>query len=553
MTLTRIVTAGRDIAIDQGQFLNDGKSINPARIAELKELLVCGCLCSETKINGASEPDKVELHGTSTENALVYGALLAGFDVLACRQANPLDAIQHRSEKRPYMISAHYDAEGRRRYYVKGSPPEVLAMCRWQMRAGKLYELDTMQRAAIERLNDAMSGNALRVLGMAYAEEEGEEGADLEGRLVWLGLAGMTDPIRAGVKPLIKVLHQAGIETVMITGDQSTTAFAIADQLGIPGDNRLEILDSSELTSVDPELLAAIANRVHVYSRVSPAHKLRIVQAIQAAGRTVAMTGDGINDGPALKASDLGIAMGETGTDIAREVADVVLEKDNLETLVIAIRDGRATYENIRKSVQFFLGTNLSEIMIMATAMTLGIGFPLNVMQLLWINIISDIFPGLALSMEEPEPDILDRPPRDSQASLFSKSDFKRMAFDATSITASSLGAYSYGLARYGGGARAASLAFQSLTIGQLLNAYSCRSLNHSLFEGPPLPPNRYLNMAMAGSLGLQALTIWFPPIRGLLGVSRLSLMDLGVISAASLVSLSVIETSKTSREKSHG
>jgi Ca2+-transporting ATPase len=550
MTLTRIVTAGREITIDQGQFLNDTKPINTWKIAELKELLICGCLCSETKINGTGGPDQIELHGSSTENALVYAAMAAGLDVRACRQANPLDAIQHRSEKRPYMISAHFDADGHRRYYVKGSPPEVLAMCRWQMRDGKHDELNALQRAEIERRNDAMSGNALRVLGMAYAMEEGNGTADLKGRLIWLGLAGMTDPIRAGVKPLIKVLHQAGIETVMITGDQSTTAFAIADQLEIPGDNRLEILDSSELTSVDPELLAAIAKRVHVYSRVSPAHKLRIVQAIQAAGRTVAMTGDGINDGPALKASDLGIAMGETGTDIAREVADVVLEKDNLETLVVAIRDGRATYENIRKSVQFFLGTNLSEVMIMATAMTLGIGFPLTVMQLLWINIISDIFPGLALSMEEPEPDILNRPPRDSQAPLFSTGDFKRMAFDAAAITASSLGAYGYGLARYGGGDRAASLAFQSLTIGQLLNAYSCRSLNHSLFDGPSLPPNRYLNMAMAGSLGLQALTIWLPPIRRLLGVASLSPADLGVVGAASLLSLSIIETSKTSQDK---
>jgi Ca2+-transporting ATPase len=550
MTLKRIVTADREVVIEKKQFFNDRRPIDPLSVAELQELLICGSLCSETKIDGTDPTGKLELLGSSTENALVHAAMVADLDVRGCRRENPLLSIQHRSEKRPYMISCHRRPDGRRRCYVKGSPPEVLAMCRWRLHGGGLQPLDAMQRAEIERVNDAMSGQALRVLGMAYADSAEEGGAALEGQLVWLGLAGMTDPVRDGVKPLIGVLHRAGIETVMITGDQSTTAFAIADQLGIPGDNRLEILDSSELTSVDPELLAAIAKRVHVYSRVSPAHKLRIVQAIQAAGKTVAMTGDGINDGPALKASDLGIAMGRTGTDIAREVADVVLEKDNLETLVVAIKDGRATYENIRKSVQFFLGTNLSEILIMTAAMTLGIGFPLNVMQLLWINIISDIFPGLALSLEEPEPDILDRAPRDSQAALFSKDDFKRMAFDAAAITASSLGAYGFGLARYGAGPRATSLAFQSLTIGQLLNAYSCRSLNKSIFEGPPLPPNPYLNAAIAGSLGLQALTIWFPPIRRLLGVTPLSLVDVGIISAASLLSLSVIETTKTSRVK---
>jgi Ca2+-transporting ATPase len=550
MTVTRIVTAEHRIEIDHARFHNDQQTVEPLAVPELEELLLCGCLCSETRINGTPASRDVELHGSSTENALVYAALAAGINIRQCRRDHPLVSIRHRSEQRPYMVSHHRTTDGRHRFYVKGSPPEVLAMCRRQLQQGRLQDLDIDQRQKIERLNDAMSGNALRVLGLAYAEGPADETRALEGGLTWLGLVGMTDPVRKGVKPLIDVLHHAGIDTVMITGDQSTTAFAIADQLGIAGENRLEILDSSELTSVDPELLAAIAKRVHVYSRVSPAHKLRIVQAIQAAGRTVAMTGDGINDGPALKAADLGIAMGETGTDVAREVADVVLEKDNLETLVVAVKDGRATYENIRKSVRFFLGTNMTEIMVMASAMTLGIGFPLNVMQLLWINIISDIFPGLALSVEDPEPDILKRPPRDSQAPLFARDDFKHMALDAALMSAASLGAYGYGLSRYGTGPRAASLAFQSLTIGQLLNAYSCRSQTHSLFERRQLPPNRYLDVAILGSLALQGLTIWFPPVRGLLGVAPLGLADLAVIGGSALLSLAAIENAKPSRGK---
>ena len=550
MTVTRIATAERRIDVQEAQFTNDHQSLKPLSIPELRELLVCGCLCSETEINGTAFPGEIELLGSSTENALVHTSLMAGLDIRGCRQDHPRISIQHRSEQRPYMVSSHKTPDGHGRHYVKGSPPEVLAMCRRRMQNGAVVELDRDQRNAIELLNDAMSADALRVLGMAYCEDDDGDASSLEGKLIWLGLVGMTDPIRNGVKPLIDVLHRAGIETVMITGDQSTTAFAIADQLGISGDKRLEILDSSELTSVDTDLLAAIARRVHVYSRVSPAHKLRIVQAIQASGQTVAMTGDGINDGPALKAADLGIAMGRSGTDVAREVADVVLEKDNLETLVVAIKDGRSTYANIHKSVQFFLATNLSEILVMTAAMMLGIGFPLTVMQLLWINIISDIFPGLALSMEDPEPDILDRPPRDSRAELFSGKDFKRMAFDAGAITAGSLGAYAYGLSRYGPGRQATSLAFQSLTIAQLLNAFSCRSQTKNFFGGYDLPPNPYLNVSIIGSLALQGLTIWFPPIRRLLGVAPLGPVDLGVIGAASVLSLAAIENAKTNRVK---
>jgi Ca2+-transporting ATPase len=355
----------------------------------------------------------------------------------------------------------------------------------------------------------------------------------------------MSDPVRKGVKELIEVFHRAGIETVMITGDQSTTAYAVARELELGGEKPLKILDSAELTSLDPERLQALAKNVHVYSRVSPAHKLRIVQALQAAGRIVAMTGDGINDGPALKAANIGIAMGESGTDVAREVADIIIEGDDLERLIHALAGGRTTYGNIRKSVHFFLSTNMTEIIVMFMCMALGLGFPLNVMQLLWINIISDIFPGLALSREEAEPDIMDQHPRPAGAPLFSGSDFRNMALESGIISAGALAAYGYGISRYGHGPQAGSLAFQTLVFGQLLHAFSCRSEHRSLFDQKRPPNNPYLNLAVGGSLALQTLTMFIPGLRGFLGLTPPTVIDTAVIGASALLPFLANESRK--------
>lgn len=216
-----------------------------------------------------------------------------------------------------------------------------------------------------------------------------------------------------------------------------------------------------------------------------------------------------------------------------------------METLIIAVRDGRTTYNNIRKSVHFFLSTNLTEIMVMFTALSAGIGFPLNVMQLLWINIISDIFPGLALSMEAPEPDVLEQPPRDPKEPLLSARDFKRMAFESAVISSGALGAYTYGLVRYGLGATASSLAFQSLTTGQILHALSCRSEKHRIFGAVQPPPNKYLSLAVGGSLIVQALTIFLPGLRRFLGLTPLNALDIAVIGSTALLPLMINETTK--------
>jgi Ca2+-transporting ATPase len=316
--------------------------------------------------------------------------------------------------------------------------------------------------------------------------------------------------------------------------------------LNLSRNGPLEILDSTQLAPIDPEVLQALSTRVHVFARVSPAHKLQIVQALQQAGKVVAMTGDGINDGPALKAADIGIAMGHTGTDVAREVADVILEDDHLETMIIAVGEGRRIYNNIRKSIHFLVSTNLSEIMVMFTAVAAGLGQPLNAMQLLWINLMSDIAPGLALAFEPPEPDVLRQPPRRPDEPIIQSSDLQRIAFESTVLSAGALGAYGYGMMRYGIGPQASTMAFLSLTKGQLLHAISCRSETHSVFSSEPLPPNRYLNLALLGSFSVQVLALVIPGLRRLLGIAPIGLLDSLVIGSSALLPLVVNEASKS-------
>jgi Ca2+-transporting ATPase len=405
------------LEVANGRFHAEGREIHPTEHDDLLRLIHTAVLCNETEINGAHGAHV--LNGSSTENALVHMALAAGIDVAALRARYPRLRVDYRAENRQYMSTVHAAADTQRLIAVKGSPGEVLALSHWYLHDGVQTELTNETRQMILDENERMAGKALRVLGLAYAISP-DELRSLDGNLVWLGLIGMADPIRVGVPELVAQFHRAGIDTVMITGDQSATAYAIGRALRLSNNDHLEILDSTHLEEVDPEVLKGLAQRAHVFARVSPSHKLQIVQALQNAGRVVAMTGDGINDSPALKVADIGIAMGHTGTDVARAVADVVIEDDNLETLIVAVSQGRTIYNNIRKSIHFLLATNLSEIVVMFTAIAAGMGQPLNPMQLLWINLITDIFPGLALALEPPEPDVLRQPPRDPTAPIAS-------------------------------------------------------------------------------------------------------------------------------------
>ena len=500
MKVSAAYTGGQRVQIADASFhirSHDGdQDIEPLNHPELVKMAQVCVLCSESEIEQQAE--NYILKGSPTENALIYMAINAGVDVTALREQLPTLSVKLRSENRNFMRTLHRvigpDQTGTSETSsaalfvgVKGSPAEVLEQCRWQLKGGQRLPLTNEDRIAIETENERMAGEALRVLGVAYTERaDGHTPPASDTDLTWLGLVGMVDPIRDGVKEVVEGFHRAGIDTVMITGDQSPTAYAIGRELNISNQDHLEILDSTHIANVDPAVLTALSEKVHVFSRVSPAHKLQIVQALQRAGKVVAMTGDGINDGPALKAADIGIAMGHTGTDVAREVADVVLEDDNLETMIVAVSQGRTIYRNIRKSVRFLLATNLSEILIMSTAITGGLGHPLNTLQLLWLNLVSDIFPGLALALEPPEPDVLEQPPRDPEEPIIKTEDFKRLGFEAATLSAGTLGAYGYGLMRYGVGAQASTLAFTTLTTSQLLNAFTARSETESVFRPRP-------------------------------------------------------------------
>lgn len=504
--------------------------VEPLESTTCRRLLEVLVLCNESKF--ADQAGTRGIVGTPTENALLEVAHRAGLDTAALRRRYPLLKTRYRSEQRHYMVTVHRAGQ-RRLIAVKGSPSEVLHLCRYIQIKGRRRRLTDAMRSELIKENERWAGEALRVLAIATARiDKGERWR--EHGLTWLGLVGMTDPLREGMTEVIAAMHASGIRTVMITGDQSATAYAVGKELGLSGDEPLRILDSTQLEQVPEELRQALAQETHVFARVSPSHKLEIVQALQRAGNVVAMTGDGINDGPALKAADIGVAMGGAVQDVARSLADVVLEDDQLATMLTAVGQGRTIYANIRKALHFLLSTNFSEIEVMLAAIALGLPPPLNPMQLLWVNLITDVFPGLALTMEAPEPDVMDRAPRDADEPIIRGQDLKHMAVESGFITIGTLASYGWGLLRYGGGPHASALAFQTLNIAELLHAKLCRSERAGLIQAGR-SPNRYLDAALGASLVAQAGTMVVPPLRRILGVGPVGVVDLAVVAAGAV------------------
>jgi len=529
--------------------LSDGK-LPPLRQSDSQqdsgdvERLLQLCVLSNETLAHSNDPAAFLSSGSATENALVRLAEEAGIDVSALRHAFPLLHAELRAEGRNYMRTVHATPDGNRLIAVKGSPLEVLAMCTRMQSGSDVVELNDELRGRIEQENGHMAARQLRVLGFAYTRHEvSEDVPDDEDQLIWVGLVGLADPLRSGVQEVIRQLHRAGIRTTMITGDQHATAYAIGQSLGLSDETEPRILDSDHLEDIAPNELAARAANTDIFARVSPAKKLHIVHGLQQSGEVVGMTGDGINDGPALRAADVGIAMGRHGTDLARSAADVVLADDQLETVLDAIRQGRTITNNIEKSLHFLISSNLSEILVVLGAVAATGTSPLTPMQLLWINLLSDVLPAIALAAEPAEGDVMERPPRDPHKRLIANEDLKRYGMEGSFIAGGALAVYGYGLLRHGSGASAGGLAFNSLMLGQLLHAYSCRSRHRGLFGKGER--NGKLDLAVGGSIGLQLLANLIPGLRGLLGLGATSLLDIGVVLAGATIPMLMNDATK--------
>jgi P-type Ca2+ transporter type 2C len=547
MSLEQIV-AGKSVwrRHDASFVDRENASVQLHRDVCLRQLLTVVSLCSETDIEERS--GRNVLSGTPTENALVQAALDERLHVPDLRKRFARLSTQHRTDTDRFMATTHR-ADDKLLLAVKGSPPEVLALCSWELRSdGSRGVLTAQRRSEISDLNTGMAAQGLRVLAAAYREIRGPglraNSVEVE-RLVWIGLVGLADPVRSHLPELMDKLHDSGIQTIMLTGDQSATARAVARQIRL-SDGEPEVIDSAELDRLSAAELGTVARRAHAFARISPGQKLRIVRALQDSGAVVAMFGDGINDSPALRAANVGIAIGRDGTEAAREVADVFFATEDLAALPVAIERGRATYENIRKAIHYILSTNGSEIALMLAGTVTGMGQVLTPMQLLWINLVSDVLPAIGLAMEPPDADLMRQPPRGANESFLTRQHVGRLGAEAGVIAAGAFGTGLYGVLRYGlASPQAGTVTFGSLVTAQLLHALTYSS-SHGAAKGAQLTRNPILPSIIGGSLVAQSAAMFLPGLRNLLGVAPIDILDVVAMVAGGVLPFLVNEARKT-------
>ncbi|MBN1643235.1 MAG: cation-translocating P-type ATPase [Dehalococcoidales bacterium] len=557
MTVRQIYVSGRLIQITgagyepKGEFQIDGKVIDIKQDTDIRTFMKINALCNDTQL--LSRDGKWEIKGDPTEGGLLVAAAKAGLSQDDLNSELPrIDEIPFSSERKK-MTTIHNSPEGKIAY-SKGAPEIVLDSCAYIMENGQKKILNENDRNRVLSTAYSMGENALRVLGMAYKpiRDNAAVRTDCEKEMVFVGLAGMIDPPRPEVKDAIKLCEKAGIKSVMITGDHKITASAIARELGILKPDGMAIT-GAELENLSDTEYEKIVEDIEVYARVSPANKLKIVDTFSMKGEIVAMTGDGVNDAPALKKADIGIAMGISGTDVSKEAAAMVLTDDNFASIVAAVEEGRGIFNNIKKYLIYLLSANIGEVLIMFIASLLGLPLPLVAIHLLWVNLVTDGLPALALSIDPHDPDIMKRKPRDPKSSIFTKNVLINMAVIGVIMAATMLPLFIWKLDSLGHSwhesnnpllTEAQTMVLCAVVLFELFAVLACRSEIHSIFK-IGFFSNKWLIYANLASLGLLMAVLYIPALQEPFHVVPIGWEDWLLIIPVSLTGFIAFEISK--------
>lgn len=543
MTVRKIYTAGQAFDVSgagytpEGCFTSpDGVIVEP--VSAVRQMLTAAILSSDTQLIQLSDGGW-DIKGDPTEGALVVAAAKAGL------QKESLDAAHPRIHEIPFSsetkrMTTLHKVEGSMTAYAKGAPEVILAGCTAVLGADGVTPLDEAGRAHILAQAHEMAEQALRVLGIAAKPNASPETAEQD--MTFLGLAGMIDPPRPEAREAIAVCAEAGIRPVMITGDHPVTARAVARELGLLRDGG-RVVTGADLEYMTDEQLQREVEGISVYARVSPVHKLRVVTAWQARGHIAAMTGDGVNDAPALKKADIGIAMGITGTDVTREAAAMTLTDDNFASIVAAVEEGRGVFGNIKKYLMYLLSSNIGEIGLMAGSALLGLPLPLTAVQILYVNLATDGLPALALSVDPPEKDLMKRKPRNPRTGIFTRPVVTLMVLGGLWSTLVNLGLFTWAIGSGRSIDEAMTMTFVSLVLIQFFKAYNFRSDRHSVLNRPF--ENKWLNLAVSWEIILLVLIIYLPFLHEAFSTHALPLVDWLIVGGLALSVVPVLEAAK--------
>ncbi|MBM7095827.1 cation-translocating P-type ATPase [Bacillus sp. H-16] len=499
-----------------GDFYLGEKRIDPVKEKPLWQLLTFGMLCNNAQLKETKD-GVYAVDGDPTEGALLAAARKAGVSKSSLEKLYTVEKEFPFDSGRKMMSVIVKNKETNSRFIVtKGAPDVVLNRTGFILSNGRKGKLDQSERDRQYTVVEELASDALRTIAIAYRElkpgESVETESDAERELTFIGIQGMIDPPRDEVFSAVDECKKAGIKTVMITGDHALTAKAIATRLGmLPIGGK--VLTGGDLSKMNVEELSAVVDDVYVFARVTPEDKLKIVKALQSRGHIVAMTGDGVNDAPAIKAANIGVAMGTTGTDVAKEASSLILSDDNFKTIKAAIKEGRNIYDNIRKFIRYMLASNVGEILVMLFAMMLGMPLPLVAIQILWINLVTDGLPAMALGMDQPEDDVMKRKPRPPNESIFARKLGWKVVSRGFMIGAVTLFAFWQTYQSSGENLMLAqTVAFATLVMAQLIHVFDCRS-EHSVFHRNPFE-NKYLVGAVISSIVLMLVVLYYPPLQ---------------------------------------